>query len=105
MDQLRGLLPDCSNDLGMGVAGGVDRNPGSEVEEQVPVNVLDRQAVATNRNDRIGAWQAGRGPGLVERNVGASLRTGQLGDDVRNGPIPGDPRSGRRHGFTSSASA
>jgi hypothetical protein len=58
VDQLGGLLLDRGDDLGVGMAGRVDRDPGGEVEEEVAVDVLDRQAVAADGNDRIGARQA-----------------------------------------------
>ena len=98
VDQLGGLLLDRRDDLRMRVAGRVDRDAGGEVEEQVAVDVLDGQAVATDRHDRVGARQARRRPGLIERDVGAGLRAGQLRDDVRDGPTSGDPRRGRRQG-------
>ena len=44
MDQVVGLLLDGADDAGMGVAGRVDRDAGSEVEEQVAVDVLDGEA-------------------------------------------------------------
>src|ERR1700675_3573816 len=94
MDQLGGLLADRRDDLRMGVTGRGDRDPGGEVEEQVAVDVLDRQAVPPDRNDRIGARETWRRPGLIEFDVGPCFRTGQLRDDVRNGPVSGDPRSG-----------
>ena len=43
----------------VGVAGRRDRDAGSEVEEQVAVDVLDGQTLGADGNDRIGARQAG----------------------------------------------
>ena len=80
--QLRGLLLDRRDDLRVRVAGGVDRDAGGEVEEQVAVDVLDRQPLAPDRDDRVGPRQARRRPRLVERDVGAGLRAGQLGHEV-----------------------
>jgi hypothetical protein len=85
VQQLGCLLLDRGDDLGVGVTGRVDGDPGGEVEKQVAVDVLDRQAIAADRYQRVGAWQARRRPGLVEGDVGAGLRAGDLGDDVRDG--------------------
>ena len=74
VDQLRGLLLDRRHDLRVGVARRVDRDARREVEEQVAVDVLDRQTLPADRHDRVGAGQARRGPRLVERDVGAGLR-------------------------------
>ena len=93
--QLGGLLLDRGHDLGVRVAGRVDRDAGGEVEEEVAVDVLDGQALAADRDDRVGARQAGRGPGLVELDVLAGLGTRQLRDDVRDRAIAGETRRGR----------
>ena len=103
VDQLGGLLLDRGHDLRVRVARGVDRDAGGEVQEEVAVDVLDRQAVAPDRHDRVGTREARRRPGLIERDVGASLRPGQLRDDVRDGPTFGDPRRGRRQGTPQTA--
>ena len=76
VDELGGLLLDGGDHLRMRVPGGGDRDAGGEVEEQVAVDVLDGQAIAPDRHDRVGARQARRRPGLIERDVGASLRAG-----------------------------
>ena len=96
VDQLRGLLLDRRDDLRVRVAGRVDRDAGGEVEEQVAVDVLDRQAVTADRHDRIGPRQAGRRPRLVERDVRPRLRAGELRDDVRDGPVSGEARRSRQ---------
>jgi hypothetical protein len=80
------------------VAEAIHRDAGGEIEEEVAVDVLDDEAVATDRDDRVGAREAGRGPRLVELDVGPCLRPGKLGDDVRDRPVPGDPRRARRQG-------
>ena len=98
MDQLGRLLLDRGHDLRMRVTGRVDRDAGGEIEEEVAVDVLDDEAVAADRDDRVGTREAGRGPRLVELDVGPCLRPGKLGDDVRDRPIPGDPRRARRQG-------
>ena len=59
VDDGPGLLGDRRNDVRVGVAGGGDRDAGSEVEEQVAVDVLDGQTLGADGNDRIGARQAG----------------------------------------------
>jgi hypothetical protein len=101
VEQLARLLPDRPDDRGMGVAGGVDRDAGGEVQEQVAVDVLDGQALATDRHDRIGARQARRRPGLVEGDVVASLGAGDLGDDVGDRSSPREARRGVGQGATS----
>jgi hypothetical protein len=58
VQQLGRLLLDRGDDAGMGVAGRVDRDAGREVEEEVAVDVLDREAVAPDGDERIGARQA-----------------------------------------------
>ena len=73
------------------MAGRVDGDAGREVEEEVAVDVLDRQALAADRDDRVGARQARRRPRLVERDVGAGLGARELRDDVRDGAIAGEP--------------
>ena len=95
VDELGGLLLDRGHDLRVRVAGRGDRDAGGEVEEEVAVDVLDGQALAADRHDRVGAGQARGGPFLIERHVRAGLRAGQLGDDVRDGTIAGETRRGR----------
>ena len=67
----------------MGVAGGVDRDAGVEVEEAVAVDVLDHGAGTTPDDERIGAVSEG----LVKRSsrsmIVARHRSGQLGRDPR----------------------
>ena len=87
VDELGRLLLDRADDAGMAVARGVDRDARREVEEQVPVDVLDGHAQPADRHDRVGAREAGRGPRLVELDVRASLRAGDLRDQVRQRPI------------------
>ena len=98
MDELGRLLLDGRDHLWMRVTSRIDRDAGGEIEEEVAVDVLDRQALATNRDDRVGTGQAGRRPRLVERNVRASLWPGKFRDDMRDGTIPCDPRRARRLG-------
>ena len=93
VDQLGRLLLDRGHDLRMRVAGRVDRDAGGEVEEEVAVDVLDRQAFTADGDDRVGPRQARRRPRLVEGDVGSGLRAGELRDDVGNGS-----RFGRRAG-------
>ena len=88
MDELGGLLLDRRDDLRVAWPVELTAMPGREVEEQVAVDVLDGQAIAADRHERVGARQARRGPGLVELDVGARLGAGDLGDDVRDRPSP-----------------
>ena len=48
----------AADDLRVRMARGRHRDAGREVEEQVAVDVLDRQALAADRHDRIGAGEA-----------------------------------------------
>ena len=75
----------AATDARVGVAGGVDGDAGGEVEEDVAVDVLDGAAVAAHGDDRVGAREAGAGPGVVELDVGAGPGARQLGHDVRHG--------------------
>ncbi len=90
VEEVAGLLLDRPDDRRVGMAGRVHRDAGGEVEEEVAVDVLDRQAVAADGDDRVGARQARRRPGLVVGHVGAGLRAGQLRDEIGHGPIPGE---------------
>ena len=81
VDQVGGLLLDRTHDGGMRVAGRGNGNAGREIEEQIPVDVLDRQPLAPDRDDGVRPRQARRRPPLVERDVGPGLGTGDLGDD------------------------
>ena len=58
MDHLAGLLRDGCDDVRMCVPRGIDGDAGGEVEEQVAVDVLDRQPLGTDRHDGVGAGQA-----------------------------------------------
>jgi hypothetical protein len=75
MDQLRGLLLDRGDDLRVTVTGRVDRDARREVEEEIAVDVLDREALPADRHDRVGTRQARRRPRLVERDVLPRLGT------------------------------
>ena len=93
MEQLGGLLLDRADDLRVGVAGRVDRDPRREIEEEVAVDVLDRQSPrrgparsgrraagsATSRCSSKSTWARALGPG-------------DLRDDVRHRAVAGDPR-------------
>ena len=76
MEQLPGLLGDRRHDARVRMAGHVDRDPGAEVEEPVPVDVLDDRPATANGNDRVGPRQRRRRVALVEGDVGAGLRAG-----------------------------
>ena len=80
---------------GMRVTGRIDRDACGKIKEEITVDVLDGQAFATNRDDRVGTGQAGRRPCLVERDVRASLGPGEFRDDMRDGTIPSDLRRAR----------
>jgi len=105
VDEVVGLSLDRLEHGRVAVAGRVDGDAGGEVEEEVAVDVLDRRALAPDRHDRIGAREARRRPGLVERDRGARLRTGDLGHEVRNGAAVGGARLDGRHGRPPAARA
>ena len=98
VDELGRLFLDGGHHLRMRVARRGDRDARREVEEEVAVDVLDGQALAADRHDRVGPRQARRGPGLIERHVRPGLRAGHLGDDVGNGSVARDARRGRGQG-------
>ena len=98
VDEVGRLLLDRGHDLGVGVTGRGHRDAGREVEEEVAVDVLDRQAFAADGDDRVGAGQARRGPRLVVGDVGPGLGARDLGDDVGNRPRLCEPRRGLDHG-------
>src|SRR6188508_1322649 len=91
MDQLGSLLLDRGDHLRVAVAGRVDRDAGREVEEEIAVDILDREALPADRHDRIGARQARRCPRLIERHMGPRLRARQLRDDIRDRTPAIDP--------------
>ena len=96
MEELLGLALDRAHDLRMGVAGGCDRDAGGEVEEQVPVDVLEDEPIAARGHDVIGARKAGRRVTRVHRDDRTPLGAGDLGHEIGNGAVAGDPRTGRR---------
>ena len=69
VQQVGRLLGDDLDDPLVAVARRVDGDAGGEVEEEVAVDVLDRQAVAADRHDGVGARKAGRGDRLIEGDV------------------------------------
>ena len=95
VDELGRLALDRGDDAGVGVAGGRDRDPRREVQEQVAVDVLDRRAAPADGDDRVRARKAGRRPAMVELDVGPRLGTGDLRDQARDRP---PVRSAVRHG-------
>jgi hypothetical protein len=98
VEEVLGLLLDPPDDRRVRVTGRGDGDPGGEVQEEVAVDVLDGEALTANRDDRIGARQGGRGPGLVVGDVGPGERSGDLGDDVRDRPRAADRRGCCAHG-------
>src|SRR4051794_9037984 len=76
MDQLGRLLLDRRDDLRMAMTRRIDGDTCSEIEEQVAVDVLDRQPLPADRHDRVRARQAPRCPRLVELDVCLGLGTG-----------------------------
>ncbi len=83
MDELRGLLLDGADDLGVAMAGGVDGDAGGEVEELVAVDVFDAAAEAAFDGERITAGVAGRKQGFVAGNDLPGVGAGQGADDLR----------------------
>jgi hypothetical protein len=99
VDEPVGLLLDGGHDLGMRVAGRADGDAGREVEEAVAVDIGHDGAGPGLGDQRIGTRQRGAGDGLVALDDLASLRTGQLGDDVRRRQVAGSRiRGGGLHG-------
>ena len=58
VDKLVGLVLDGRDDGRVRVAGGVDRDAGAEVDEDVAVDVLDLGTPAADRHEGVGARQA-----------------------------------------------
>ena len=83
MQELLRLLDDGGDDEGMGVAGGVDRDAGGAIKEQVAVDVFDHGAGATRHHEGI-APRVGRGHDLgVALDDGFGVGTGQRRFDQR----------------------
>ncbi len=82
--QLVGLRLDGIDDRRMRVTGGVDRDAGAEVDEEVAVDVLHRGTVAADRHEGIDARQAWRRPPVVILHVRAGARSGHLGHEARS---------------------
>ena len=83
VDELRRLVGDGLDDLGMRDAGGVDRDAGRAVEEDVAVDVLDDGAFAAGDDERIVARVGRRHELRVLLDDRLGLRAGQRSLDVR----------------------
>ena len=84
MDELGRLLLDRADDPRMAVARRVHRDAGREVEEEVPVGVLDGHALAPDRHDRVGA-RAGSARSRLSSNATASRAFGPGISVIRSG--------------------
>ena len=88
MDESLRLLHDRVNNARMAVAGGVHRDASAEVQEDIPVLVLNAHPEAAHWRERIGAREAPGDDRLVGGNLGERLRPWHLGDEVRKGRWP-----------------
>ena len=75
------LLGDRPHDVGMGMAGGVDGNPGGAVEEHVAVDILHHRAFAALNDERITACVGWRDDDGVACDDRCGLGAGQSGFD------------------------
>ena len=81
MQDVVDLGVDRRVDLGMGVAGGDHGDAGVEVEEPVPVEVLQDAASTAPHDQRVHPGQRRAGHGLVAGDDLAGTRAGELGDE------------------------
>ena len=88
MDESLRLLHDRINNARMAVTGGVHRDASAEIEEDIPVLILNAHPEAAHWRERIGAREAPRDDRLVGGNLGERLRPWHLGDEVRKGYWP-----------------
>ncbi|MEY3725545.1 MAG: hypothetical protein RI971_122 [Chloroflexota bacterium] len=72
----------------MAVARGVHGDAGTEVEEDIPVLILNPHPESAHWRERIGARKAVRDHCLVGGNLGERLRTWHLSDEVGQGRRP-----------------
>ena len=87
VEQRVGLVLDGRDDLGMAVSGGVDRDPGREVEEQVAVHIFDHGTGTASHDQRIDS-RVGTGNELgIAREKALGRRAGQGRAKLRNGAV------------------
>src|SRR5579862_1920581 len=101
VDELLGLLLEHPHDFGVGVAQGVDRDPGGEIEELVAIRIMDVRALAPFDDQGISPGVRGGDDLLVALEDLAGLGTGKTRADLRGiaaffgRPLHGCPRNGR----------
>jgi len=83
VDQFTRLLLDGGDHIGMAMSGRGHRNARRKIEELVAIDVLDNNAAAAFRNQRIGARVGRRNDLVIARDdalgVGARNRSLKLG--------------------------
>ena len=85
VDQLRGLLLDGGDDLGVAVPGRRHRDPGGEVEELVAVDVFDDDTPAALGDHRIRAGVRRRNILFIGRENALRVGAGQRGLNLGTG--------------------
>src|SRR5256884_2025532 len=83
VEELRRRVLNRSDDCGVAVAGGRDRDAGHEVEVAVPVHVLDHGPLAARDHQRILLGVRGGRPEVLARDDLPRLRSGGRDDDAR----------------------
>ena len=78
VDELRGLLLDGLDHLGMRVPGGCDGDARHEIQKAIAVHVPDLGAFAVVDDERISARVGGRDHGRIALEIRAGLRPGQF---------------------------
>jgi hypothetical protein len=88
MDESLRLLHDRINNARMAVASRVHRDASAEVQEDIPVLILNAHPEAAHWRERIGAREASGDDRLIGGNLGERLRPWHLSDEVRKGCWP-----------------
>ena len=84
VDELAGLLRDGADDVGVGVAGGVDGDAGGAVQKEIAVHILDRRPPRALDDERV-ATRIGRRYGTaVALDERSGLGTRERGFDFRD---------------------
>ena len=74
VDQLGGLFLNSLNHLGMAMSGGRDGDSGIEIEETIPIDILNDGSAAASNHQRIGTGIGGRQNGAVPSDDGPGVR-------------------------------
>src|SRR5579872_70778 len=77
MNQRFGLALNRLDHIGMAMPGGNHGNPGSEIEKDIPIDVLDQHSAAVLRNHRIITHVGGRDEAMIQLDNLAGLGTRQ----------------------------